>query len=54
MYMEKVHIFPMTDGLISYSALLEDVKYSIPEKVAPVIAAAYDKLDPKNTNSVPL
>lgn len=42
------------DGKIAYRDLLEDIKYSISEKVAALIGAAFDKLDPNNLGSVPL
>lgn len=40
--------------LISYRDFLEDVKYSISEKVTTLIAQAFDNLDPNNTNKVSL
>lgn len=40
--------------MIAFRDFLEDVKYSIPEKVTSLIAAAYNKLDPKGTNNVSL
>jgi hypothetical protein len=39
---------------ISYKQLLEDVKYSISGKIASLIGAVFDKLDPTNTGIVPL
>lgn len=39
---------------ICYRDLLEDVKYSIPEKITALISQAFDKLDPECTGCAPL
>jgi hypothetical protein len=44
----------LEDGKIAYKELLDDVKYSISEKIAALIGTVFDKLDPTNSGHVPL